>query len=179
MKKLDVTKKDRDFLTKEYCLGENRALEPIDSFDIQPGNMSNLYIPSSDILFLREVDNKKNAFRIVAYNIEFGIWTHSEWSEGEKMAQELQMDAFRSNIENMFEKIIYAIEKKSFDSIFCDGEEFQPTLRGINTKLQTCKEHLLFRSKFENSTFPSIFSDKEQMKEYKKTFAQIKETISR
>ena len=93
------------------------------------------------------------------------------------MTQELQMDAFRSNVENMFEKILYAIKKRSFDSIFYDGEEFQPTLRGINTKLQTYKEHLFFKNKFENSTLPRIFSDKKEIEEYKKTFDEIKETI--
>ena len=177
MKKLSITKEDRDFLKKEYCLHDDRSLEPIGSFDIQPEDAGSFYIPSSDILFLRETDAKENKSRIVAYNIEFGIWTYSKWSLGDEMPEDLQMEAFRFNVEDMLGKILYAIEKKSFDSIFYDGEEFQPTLRGINTKIQTYKEHLFFKSKFEDSALPRIFANKKEMEKYKEALNEIKGNI--
>ncbi len=148
MLKLEINEKDKEHV-EEYCITKETTLEPLESYDIQPKEIGkkNIYIPSSDILFMREQKKDQNSVRIAAYNIEFGIWTHSDWTSSENDIEDLKFHAFRLNIEAMFDKIAFAIKENKLDSIFDDGEDFLPSMRGINTKIQAKQELSYFKAK--------------------------------
>lgn len=145
---------------KEFTENGNK-LEPFYSFDLHSDHV--LYIPSSDILFLKEYLLDSNSIRIVAYNIEYGTWSYSKKVKQKDINNNdlvnLLLEAFAVNLHFMMEKIKYAINNRDYSSIFVDGERFKPTLRGINTNLQKEIELKCFKAKVEK-----IFSPDEENK---------------